>query len=205
MRSDGSCHPPAVNSPAGPMLCRPPAMTGFVRAGVVLIIMLAAPPGCRRKQPAPPPPPPAAVTVARPIQRDVLDWDEYTGYLAAPETVELRARVSGMVVDAPFAEGRIVRKGDLLYELDARPFQAELDARLADVQRAEATVANRQADYDRQVEALQANAVPQQQVDDAKAMLLGAQADVAAARAAAEAARLNVEFCRVTSPIDGRA
>src|SRR5438270_7924469 len=82
--------------------------------------------GCREK--APPPPPPPAVTVARPVEREVIEWDEYQGRLDAVDSVEVRARVSGLIVSEPFVEGALVKKGDLLVEIDVRPFRADLDS-----------------------------------------------------------------------------
>src|SRR4051794_5139383 len=88
-------------------------------------------PGCDRPQPPPAPPPPA-VTVIHPLDREVIEWDEYTGRLDAVDSVEVRARVSGLIESAPFKEGSNVKKGDILFVIDVRPFQADLDARIAD-------------------------------------------------------------------------
>src|SRR5438552_242123 len=86
--------------------------------------------GCNRP-PTPPPPPPPAVTVTRPLEREVIEWDEYTGRLDPVESVEVRARVSGLLESVPFKEGSNVKKGDVLFTIDVRPFQAELDKALA--------------------------------------------------------------------------
>src|SRR2546421_217207 len=85
--------------------------------------------------------PPPAVTVAQPLEREVIQWDEYTGHLESPESVNVAARVSGLLLDAPFTEGALVNKGDLLFVIDERPFKADLDAKQAMVQKDEAQVA----------------------------------------------------------------
>lgn len=89
-----------------------------------------------RQQPVPPPPPIPSVTVIRPLVREVMEWDEYTGHLEAVESVEVRARVGGLITATPFPEGSMVKAGDVLVEIDARPFQAVLDSRIADQTRA---------------------------------------------------------------------
>src|ERR1700730_7828512 len=89
--------------------------------GVVLIVA-ALLFGCRavgEQRPAVLP----TVTVSQPIQRDVTPWGEYSGYLSAPETAIVSARVSGLLVEAPFREGSLIHRGDLLFKLDPRPFQ----------------------------------------------------------------------------------
>ncbi|HEY3242338.1 MAG TPA: efflux RND transporter periplasmic adaptor subunit [Phycisphaerae bacterium] len=171
-------------------------------AWVSFLVSLALAAGCKRHE-APAPPPAPAVTVARPVQREVIEWDEYTGRLDAVESVEVRARVSGLIISAPFGEGALVKQGDLLFEIDVRPFQAELDSRLADVAKAEAQVALAQVEFKRIKNLLPDNAT-ELEFDTAKANLQQAQAALAAAQAAVDAARLNVEWCRVTAPISGR-
>src|SRR5256885_13239744 len=93
--------------------------------------------GCGRPEP-PPAPPPAAVTVSRPLEREVIEWDEYTGRLDPVESVDVRARVSGLVESAPFNEGSNVKKGEVLFVIDVRPFKADLDSKIADVAKAKA-------------------------------------------------------------------
>jgi RND family efflux transporter MFP subunit len=173
----------------------------FTIAGAMVIPAIT---GCGNKESAAIAPPPAAVTVAHPVSRDVVEWDTYTGHLESPELVNVEARVSGLIVSAPFVEGSIVKKGDLLYEIDERPFKADLDARIADEQKAEAAEENAKLTYDRVKGLEDGKAVSQQDVDDAKGNYDQATAAVAAARAAIESARLNLEWCKVTSPIDGR-
>ena len=88
----------------------------------------------RRRRLAPP-----AVTVSQPLQRDVIRWDQYSGYLSSPQTAIVDARVSGLIEEAPFQEGSVVHQGDLLFKIDPRPFQADLDNKKAAVAQAKAT------------------------------------------------------------------
>jgi RND family efflux transporter MFP subunit len=159
--------------------------------------------GCDGK-PAVQAPPPPTVTVVHPVQKEVLEWDTYTGYLQAPESVNVVARVSGLIVETPFAEGSIVKKGDLLFVIDDRPFVADLDAKLADEKRAEAQQSIAQVTFDRLRGLRKDNAVSQQDLDNAKANIDQASAQVAGAKASVELSRLNLEWCKVLSPIDGR-
>src|SRR5947207_9821855 len=94
--------------------------------------LLAA--GCR-KHPAQTASPPPAVTVVQPVSREIIEWDEYIGRLESPETVELRARVSGYLDKVHFQEGKEVKKGDLLFTIDPRPYQAEYDRAEAERER----------------------------------------------------------------------
>jgi membrane fusion protein, multidrug efflux system len=152
----------------------------------------------------PPPPPPPAVTVAIPFQREVIEWDAFTGHLEAPDSVNVAARVSGLIMETPFVEGSIIKKGDLLFVIDSRPFKADLDSKLADQARNEALLAIAELNLKRQAEALKANAVSQQDYDNAKASRDQAAAALASAVAAVDLSRLNLEWCNVVSPINGR-
>jgi RND family efflux transporter MFP subunit len=159
--------------------------------------------GCG-KPPGQPQPPPAVVTVAKPLQREVIEWDVYTGHLEAPEAVQVNSRVSGMLVAAPFKEGSVVKKDQTLFQIDRRPFQADYDARLADLAKAKAQVDVAKSNFDRESLALTGNAVSKQDYDNAKATLEQAQAALDGAKAALETSALNLEWCNVTSPISGR-
>jgi RND family efflux transporter MFP subunit len=177
------------------------ARSGAIVLAVCMALDLG---GCKPKQPAVESPPPPAVTVALPVQQDVIEWDAYTGYLESPQSVNVSARVSGMIVDSPFLEGAVVRKGQLLFVIDERPFKADLDSKLADQERAEAQLAIAVLNFSRLEQAIKSNAVSRQDYDNAKAASEQAKAVLAAARAAVDSSRLNVEWCQVTSPIDGR-
>jgi RND family efflux transporter MFP subunit len=170
----------------------------------VLSLVAAVTCGCMGKPGAMPAPPPAVVTTACPLQKEVVEWDTFSGHLQSPEMANVAARVSGLVVEMPFTEGAIVKRGDLLAVIDDRPFKADLDAKLADQQRAESTLALAKITYDRMVVLEKKNAVAVQEFDNAKAACDQAAALLAGAKAAVETARLNLEWCRVLAPIDGR-
>lgn len=184
-------------------------MTSFIRATVVPLAAAVAgvllPAGCERsREPAanlqaPLP----SVTVAYPIRQEVMEWDEYTGRLAAVEAVEVRARVTGVVVAAPFAEGALVKAGDTLFEIDPRPFAAELENRQAEVARAESQVQLAQIEYDR-ISGMPMEVRTPSEYDTVAATLQQAKAVAAGAKAQLELARLNLEWTRVTAPISGR-
>ncbi len=149
-------------------------------------------------------PHPGAVTVSKPAYRDVTDWDTYTGFLASKEAVDVRPRVSGQIVADDFDEGSIVEKGATLFKIDPRPFTADLDAKRASVKQAQAQVDLTKVESDRNALAFESKAVSQTDVDTARANYDQAQAQLAAAEAAVESSRLNVEWCNVVAPIKGR-
>ena len=166
------------------------------------VLVLAA--GCVQTSAQPGPPPPPQVTVASVIERDVTEWDEFTGRLQAVDSVEVRPRVSGLIAAVRFQEGAIVRRGDPLFEIDPRPFQAEVDRLRAELTRARAT--NQRAASELQTaEKLRAeNAIAKEEHDRRAAFAQESTAQAAAVEAALRAAELNLEFTKVTSPIDGR-
>src|SRR5438105_6352101 len=122
--------------------------------------LLCALAGCSRPPPPPAPPPPA-VTVNRPLVREVIEWDEYTGRLSYVRRQEVRARVSGLIESAPFKEGANVKKGEVLFVIDVRPYKAQLEARIADVAKAKAQLEQATADLKRIQEAVKSSAVSQ--------------------------------------------
>ncbi len=164
--------------------------------------------GCDKKLRVSAAPPPPAVTVAKPLEQDVIEWDTYNGYLEAVESVNVSARVSGMITSAPFTEGSLVKKSQVLFVLDERPFKADLDLKLADHERAKSQLAIALLTYQRLEAAHKQNAASQQDFDfnchKADGLYAKADATVAGAKASVEIARLNLEWCQVTSPIDGR-
>jgi RND family efflux transporter MFP subunit len=150
------------------------------------------------------PPPPPQVAVASVIERDVTEWDEFTGRLQAVDSVEVRPRVSGYVSAVRFSEGAIVRKGDLLFQIDPRPFQAEVDRLKAELDRARATVQRADSELARAERLRSANAISNEDHDRRAAFAQESAAQVSAVEAGLRAAELNLEFTRVTSPINGR-
>jgi multidrug efflux system membrane fusion protein len=169
-----------------------------------LLAFVALSVGCTKTVAQQAPPPPPEVTVAHVVSRDVTEWDEFTGRLQAVDTVDIRPRVSGYVAAVRFQEGAIVRRGDLLFQIDPRPFQAEVDRLRAELARARAT-GQRAASEFRRAERLRAeNAIASEERDRRAAFAEESSAQIAAVEAALRAAELNLEFTQVTSPIDGR-
>lgn len=159
--------------------------------------------GCKRVI-APQAPPPPTVSVSQPLQRDVIRWDQYSGYLSSPQTVIVNARVSGLIEEAPFHEGAIVHAGDLLFRIDPRPFQADLDNKKAAVAQAKAMAAKTKADFERSTQLVRAQVIAQADYDTTKATYLEAAASLSAAAAALETSRLNLQWTDVRAPITGR-
>jgi RND family efflux transporter MFP subunit len=173
----------------------------LVTASVVLLVALVA--GCKRVI-APQAPPPPTVSVSQPLQRDVIRWDQYSGYLSSPQTVTVNARVSGLIEEAPFQEGAIVHAGDLLFRIDPRPFQADVDNKKAAVAQAKAMAAKTKADFERSIQLVRAQVIAQADYDTTKATYLEAAASLSAAAAALETSRLNLQWTDVRAPITGR-
>ena len=144
------------------------------------------------------------VPVAEVITRTVAPSAEYTGFLAAPKTVELRSRVGGAVDAVSVPEGSLVRKGQLLFQIDPRPFQVALDTAVAQLRQAEVLASQAQADFDRAERLVATGAVARKTYDDAASARNARQAQVQAAKAAVAAAQLDLSYARVTAPIAGR-
>lgn len=147
---------------------------------------------------------PPAVTVAQVLLRQVDDADEFTGRLQAIDTIELRPRVSGYVDSINFQEGATVHKGQLLFRIDPRPYQAEVDRLSANLSQAQAEQILAQSNADRGQRLLQQHAVAREEADRLGTAAQSAKSQVAATAAALAAARLNREFTEVRAPIDGR-
>jgi RND family efflux transporter MFP subunit len=161
----------------------------------------AIPGGLKAEAPDAPPP---EVTVVRPSAREVTDYEEFTGRLQAAASVDLRARVSGYLTKVAFKEGSDVKKGDLLFEIDARPYQADVDRADAALNLAEARKKRTDADFARAKALLERQAVSREEFDKIAAERDEAAAALAAAKADREVVRLRLSFTKVTAPIDGR-
>jgi membrane fusion protein, multidrug efflux system len=160
--------------------------------------------GCGEKPPPQAATGPLPVTVAQPTKRTVTDWDEFTGRFEAVEEVQVRARVGGFVTSVEFRDGAFVSTGDLLYVIDARPFEAvaeQADGQLADA-RAKGELAKRE--LDRGLTLVQTSAVSESVVDQRRQALQAAKAAEMQASGALKAAQLNIEFTHVIAPIGGR-
>jgi len=149
-------------------------------------------------------PPPTGVTVAPPMTQDVQEWDEFTGRIDALETVEIRPRVSGNLDSVHFKSGQMVKKGDLLFTIDARPFQAVLDHAEAEVQRATTKLELTKLEADRAEKLINSHAISSEEADSKRMGFREASGALASAKATAKAAALDVEFCTLRSPIEGR-
>jgi RND family efflux transporter MFP subunit len=153
---------------------------------------------------APPPPPPPEVTVAAAAAREITDWDEFSGRFEAVEAVEVRPRVSGYVQRVAFTEGSDVRRGQVLFEIDPRPYAAELERALAELERQRTRRGLAGSEVARAERLLAVQAISREEFDTRTSARTQGDAEVRAAQAAVTAARLNLEWTRVRAPIDGR-
>jgi len=167
-----------------------------------LSISLLSGVGCREKRPNVMPP--SKVSVARPVAREVLEWDEYTARLEATEVVEVRTRVSGYLQSIHFKDGSIVKKGELLFTIDPRPYEAAQRRAEGEKAVAEARLELAQKKSERAVNLVKREAISTEEGEIRSAEASQAEASVTAASAAVEAAKLDVEFTKIHSPIDGR-
>ncbi len=168
-------------------------------SGVIILGLLA---GCT---PAPPPaPPPPNVSVATPLQRDVVDWDDYVGRFEAVQDVEVKPRVSGVIQSVMFREGVEVHKGQALFLIDPRPYRAALAQARGDLAKANAQRANALSEFNRAQKLLDVQAISREEFETKQANLRSAEAGEAAARAAVEVKALDVNFTVIRAPVSGR-
>jgi multidrug efflux system membrane fusion protein len=172
--------------------------------GVSACVLLAIG-GCGKSGGGAQSPPPPQVSVAQVLEKRVKDWDEFTGRLQAVETVEIRPRVSGYIDKVVFTEGSQVKRGDLLFVIDPRPYQAEYDRAAADVKRYKTALDLARIELVRVQRLKDSGAVSEEELDERKSTVAQAEANVAGSEAALETASLNLNFTRVTSPIAGKA
>lgn len=147
---------------------------------------------------------PPAVTVSHPLVRTITEWDEYTGQFQAVDDVAVRARVSGYLTEIHFTDGQWVNKGDLLFVIDPRPFQIDLDSAKAQLAQASARQDWAKAELGRISQLRKGDYATQSTLDEKIQEVRSAAAAVDAAHAAIASAELNLEFTHVTAPIDGR-
>ncbi|HET6410173.1 MAG TPA: efflux RND transporter periplasmic adaptor subunit [Chthoniobacteraceae bacterium] len=160
--------------------------------------------GCKKSAPPAAAQGPLPVNVITAVEKDVTEWDEFTGRIEAIESVEIRPRVSGYITEIPFKAGSLVKKNDLLFVIDRRPYQADLDQTTAEVERAQAQLKLAQIEVDRAKELRSKSTISASEFDQKAASFQVASAALRAAEAANAAAALNLEFTQIRSPIDGR-
>ena len=183
-------------------MCEQRPVTMSLRAcAVALLLALAACSDGARQQAAPPPP---AVTVAKPVQRTIVDQDEYVGRFVAVDTVEVRARVSGYLDKVHFQDGQLVKQGDLLFTIDKRPFQNTLDQARANLELAKSNLTFTEADLERARQLVRDKTITEQVFDQRAQAYRNAQASVAANEAAVRQAELDLEFTELKAPVAGR-
>src|SRR6266852_5848085 len=177
-------------------------MKQFFFACAAFLLVFLTESGCKKasltQQPALP------VNVVTVVEKEVNEWDEFTGRLDPVESVEIRPRVSGYITEIHFEAGAIVKKGDLLYVIDPRPYQADFDRAKAEVDRMDAQLKLSQIELNRAKELRDKNTISASEFDQKAATYQGAAAAKSSAEAAKNAAALNLEFTQIKSPIDGR-
>ncbi|HEY1599164.1 MAG TPA: efflux RND transporter periplasmic adaptor subunit [Pirellulales bacterium] len=172
--------------------------------GTIIAFALVFAPGCGHAPALPAGPAMPVVSVSQPIRRDVVDYIDYTGRTDSPNSVDIRPRVTGYLTKMPFTEGSDVKAGELLFEVDVRPYQAQLDQAEGQLKLAKARLKLAQADNALAKETSKTpGAVSVQDLNKYEASEEEAMAAVDAATANLETFRLNRQFCEVTSPIDG--
>jgi multidrug efflux system membrane fusion protein len=172
----------------------------LIGVGILLVLLTAA--GCKKK--SAPQQATLPVNVVTVIEKEVNEWDEFTGRLDPVESVEIRPRVSGYITEIHFEAGAIVKKGDLLYVIDPRPYQADFDRAAAEVDRMDAQLKLAQIELNRAKELRDKNTISASEFDQKAATYQGSAAAKSSAEAAKNSAALNLEFTQIKSPIDGR-
>src|SRR5215469_1377719 len=161
--------------------------------------------GCARVTSEAPEAAPTPVTVSCPVERDVTDYADFTGRTAAVDSVEVRARVWGYLDKVNFKEGALVKKDDVLFEIDPRVYRADLERAQGAVAQYEARVYRLERDYQRVKNLLARRAVGQEEYDRYEADYREAVANLHVAKANRDLAVLNLGYTRVTAPVSGRA
>ena len=160
---------------------------------------------CACQKPSRPAPPPPAVTVANPLQKEITEWNEYTGRLTAVESVEVRPRVSGHIDSIHFVEGQEVKEGALLFVIDKRPFEAEVNRAEARLSQAKAGQSLANANLERAKKLASTQVISKEEADVRVSEAMQADADVEQAIAQLDSANLQLGFTDVRSPITGIA
>ena len=175
-----------------------------IRAAALLLILAPVLAACGDSQRAQQAPPPPTVTVAKPVQRNVVDFDEYVGRFVAVDSVEVRARVSGYLDGVHFNDGQIVKQGDLLFTIDKRPFQNALDQARANLTLARSNLIFTEADHARGKQLLRDKTIAEQVFEQRSQAKRNAEASVQANEAAVRQAELDLQFTELRAPVTGR-
>ncbi len=181
------------------------ATAARLAAGPAAVLLLTALAGCDRGQQQTAAYPTPTVTVAKPVQRTVVDYDEYVGRFVAVDSVEIRSRLSGYLSAIHFTDGQMVKKGDLLFTIDRRPFEIALEQMKANLAQARANLAFAQGDLQRGQALLQNKTITDQSYDQRLQAKTVAEASVAAQEAMVNSAELDLDqYSQLRAPIDGR-
>jgi RND family efflux transporter MFP subunit len=176
----------------------------MIRSPALVLLLLPALASCGENPRAPSAPPPPTVTVANPVQRDIVDYDEYVGRFVAVDAVEVRARVSGYLDSVHFNDGQLVKQGDLLFSIDKRPFQNALDQARANLALARSNLIYTDADLARGKQLVRDKTITEQLFEQRSQAQRNAEAAVAANEAAVRQAELDLEFTELRAPVAGR-
>ncbi|WP_442951970.1 efflux RND transporter periplasmic adaptor subunit [Orrella sp. JC864] len=181
----------------------------MLRRGIVPLLLAAAvltAAGCRSEAADDAGPPPAPqVSAAAVIEREIVQWDDFHGRIEAVQSVALRPRVSGYIEKVNYREGQLVREGDVLFEIDARSYRAALARAQADLARARTRAALARSEAARAAKLASLQAISTEELEQRRAAVEQAQADVLFAQAAVDSAKLDLGFTQVRAPITGRA
>lgn len=181
---------------------RPKPVRG-IAPSLAIIVLLALALGCSKGPPQAPPP--QAVEVVNVIQKDVPITHEWIGSMDGLVNATIRAQVQGYLVSQKYKEGDVVKKGQVLFEIDPRPFQATVEQAEGQLEQQKARWVTAKANLDRTIPLARDNAVSKKDLDDATGSELGAKASVISAQAVLDKAKLDLSFTRIVSPIDGIA
>ena len=200
----------AVQTPTGDTAPSPKGRRPVGRTVLILALLLGAGYAAHGLlQPAGPPtaaalPPPPTVTVSAPLRRKLASWTTFTGQFSAVDRVEIRAQVSGYLTDIDFKDGQLVKKGDLLFVIDPRPYQIALANAHAQVETAEASLDLAKKELVRTSSLVQSNYASRETFDQRTQQQHGAEAALDQAKAVLGTAELNMEWTRIVAPLSGR-
>ncbi|HUC48676.1 MAG TPA: efflux RND transporter periplasmic adaptor subunit [Xanthobacteraceae bacterium] len=182
-----------------------PGKAAYRAAPVLAALLAALLAGCNQSQQQAKGPPPPTVTVAKPVQRTVVDQDEYVGRFVAVNSVEIRSRLSGYLAEIHFKDGQMVKEGDLLFTIDRRPFEIALEQMRANLAQARANLAFAEGDLQRGQSLLSNKTITEQAYDQRTQAKSVAEAAVKAQEAMVNSAELDLDqYSEIRSPIDGR-